>query len=108
MATLYDKVFESHAIPGTNLIYIDRHLLHEVTSPQAFEGLRLQGRPVKRRDLTLSTLDHNIPTSSRSHFKSISSYILLPNLWFVKEKNSRLQCETLEKNVIEFGLTHFG
>lgn len=62
--TLYDKVFDDHVVKsgdGDTLIYIDRHLVHEVTSPQAFEGLRNAGRPVRRTDCTLATVDHNIP-----------------------------------------------
>ena len=60
---------------GTALIYIDRHLVHEVTSPQAFEGLQVAGRPVRRPDCTLVTVDHNIPTSSRKHFKSTETFM---------------------------------
>ncbi|KAI8914387.1 3-isopropylmalate dehydratase [Gorgonomyces haynaldii] len=97
--TLYDKVFEAHLV-AEDLIYIDRHLVHEVTSPQAFEGLRNANRKVRRVDLTLSTVDHNIPTSSRVEYKNVST--------FVKQPDSRTQCETLEKNVKEFGLTYFG
>lgn len=62
--TLYDKVFDDHVVydgEGDTLIYIDRHLVHEVTSPQAFEGLEKAGRPVRRVDNTLATVDHNIP-----------------------------------------------
>ncbi|KAJ3254206.1 3-isopropylmalate dehydratase [Boothiomyces macroporosus] len=102
--TLYDKVFNDHVIDtmedGTCLIYIDRHLVHEVTSPQAFEGLRNANRSVRRPDLTLSTVDHNIPTSSRKEFKNVSS--------FVKQPDSKVQCETLEDNIKAFGLTYFG
>lgn len=102
--TLYDKVWDDHVIDqqedGTCLIYIDRHLVHEVTSPQAFEGLRNAGRPVRRPDCTLATVDHNIPTSTRKDFKNISS--------FIKEADSRTQCETLEQNIEAFGLTYFG
>ena len=101
--TLYDKVFADHIVhkDGDNhLLYIDRHLVHEVTSPQAFEGLRNAGRKVRRLDCTLSTLDHNIPTTPRTNFKSIDT--------FIKEEDSRLQCTTLEKNVKEFGVRYFG
>ncbi|KAJ3364215.1 3-isopropylmalate dehydratase [Kappamyces sp. JEL0680] len=102
--TLYDKVFASHVIEemedGTCLIYIDRHLVHEVTSPQAFEGLEQASRSVRRPDLTLSTVDHNIPTSSRSTFKSVAT--------FVKQPDSRMQVMTLEENIRKFGLTYFG
>lgn len=102
--TLYDKVFADHVVheaeDGTNLLYIDRHLVHEVTSPQAFEGLTNAGRKVRRIDCTLATVDHNIPTSSRSDFKSIDT--------FIKEDDSRLQCSTLEENVKNFGVRYFG
>ena len=68
--TLYDKIWESHLVDarddGTCLLYIDRHLVHEVTSPQAFEGLRNTKRSVRRPDLTLAVADHNVPTSDRS------------------------------------------
>lgn len=102
--TLYDKVFEQHIVDekpdGTVLLYIDRHLVHEVTSPQAFEGLKNANRKVRRPDCTLATTDHNVPTSPRKNFKSVSQ--------FVKEDDSRLQCETLEDNVRDFKLTYFG
>ena len=68
--TLYDKIWENHLVhkqdDGTCLIYVDRHLVHEVTSPQAFEGLRLQKRKVRRPELTLAVPDHNVPTTDRS------------------------------------------
>lgn len=102
--TIYQKIFDSHLISeendGTCLLYIDRHLVHEVTSPQAFEGLRIAKRPVRRTDCTLATVDHNIPTSSRKDYHNTES--------FVQEADSRLQCVTLEQNVKEFGLTFFG
>lgn len=102
--TLYDKVWDDHVVDqqedGTCLIYIDRHLVHEVTSPQAFEGLRNAGRKVRRPDCTLATVDHNIPTTPRKNFKNVST--------FIQEADSRTQCETLEHNVKEFGLTYFG
>jgi len=101
--TLYDKIWADHLVSqadGTSLIYIDRHLVHEVTSPQAFEGLRLASREVRRADCTLATVDHNIPTSSRKDFKDIKS--------FIAEADSRTQVETLEDNVKSFGLTYFG
>ncbi|KAJ3279228.1 3-isopropylmalate dehydratase, partial [Blyttiomyces sp. JEL0837] len=102
--TLYDKVFQDHVVDtledGTCLLYIDRHLVHEVTSPQAFEGLRNAGRSVRRPDNTLATVDHNIPTTSRASFKNVAT--------FVEESDSRTQCMTLEDNVKEFGLTYFG
>lgn len=101
--TLYDKVFQDHVVhsdAGSNLIYIDRHLVHEVTSPQAFEGLKNAGRSVRRPDCTLSTVDHNIPTISRVNFKNVST--------FIDEEDSRLQVETLEQNVKDFNLAYFG
>ncbi|CAG8952423.1 hypothetical protein HYFRA_00001170 [Hymenoscyphus fraxineus] len=102
--TLYDKVFQDHIVDerldGTILLYIDRHLVHEVTSPQAFEGLKNAGRQVRRPDCTLATTDHNVPTSSRKSFKNIES--------FVDVEDSRLQCMTLEDNVKDFGITYFG
>ncbi|CAE7784246.1 LEUA [Symbiodinium pilosum] len=101
--TLYDKIWTDHLVheaDGTSLIYIDRHLVHEVTSPQAFEGLRLSSREVRRTDCTLATVDHNIPTSSRKNFKDTKS--------FIAEADSRQQVVTLEDNVQAFGLTYFG
>ncbi|KAJ5805124.1 3-isopropylmalate dehydratase [Penicillium riverlandense] len=102
--TLYDKVFDAHVVneqeDGTVLLYIDRHLVHEVTSPQAFEGLKNASRKVRRPDCTLVTVDHNIPTSSRKNFKNAEQ--------FIEETDSRLQCTTLEENVKDFGLTYFG
>ena len=69
--TLYDKLWEMHVVrrndDGTCLIYVDRHLVHEVTSPQAFEGLRLAGRSLWRRNANLATADHNVPTTNRAH-----------------------------------------
>ncbi|KAF9498504.1 aconitase [Pleurotus eryngii] len=102
--TLYDKIWDDHVVDvqedGLALIYIDRHLVHEVTSPQAFEGLRNAGRPVRRPDCTLATVDHNIPTVSRKNFTSVDT--------FITEPDSRAQCVALEENVKEFGLTYFG
>ncbi|KIX02273.1 3-isopropylmalate dehydratase, large subunit [Rhinocladiella mackenziei CBS 650.93] len=102
--TLYDKVFQDHIVneqpDGTVLLYIDRHLVHEVTSPQAFEGLKNAKRKVRRPDCTLATTDHNVPTTPRKNFKNVAE--------FVKEEDSRLQCVTLEENVRDFGLTYFG
>jgi 3-isopropylmalate dehydratase len=102
--TLYDKVLQAHIVDekldGTVLLYIDRHLVHEVTSPQAFEGLKNAGRKVRRPDCTLATTDHNVPTSSRKSLKDIAS--------FIKEDDSRTQCVTLEENVRDFGITYFG
>lgn len=102
--TLFDKIWASHIVDelddGTCLLYIDRQLVHEVTSPQAFEGLTLAGRTVRRPDLTLATVDHNIPTTDRKTYKSTKS--------FVEDPDSRTQCLTLEENVKKFGLTYFG
>ncbi|ORY75749.1 aconitase family-domain-containing protein [Protomyces lactucae-debilis] len=102
--TLYDKIFADHTIDlqpdGTALLYIDRQICHEVTTPQAFANLRATGRGVRRPDCTLATTDHNVPTTPRKHFKNISS--------FIEEADSRLQCETLEENVKFFKLTYFG
>ncbi|KAK3897313.1 3-isopropylmalate dehydratase [Staphylotrichum tortipilum] len=102
--TLYDKVFQAHIVDekldGTILLYIDRHLVHEVTSPQAFEGLEVAGRKVRRPDCTLATTDHNVPTTSRKALKDIAS--------FIQEDDSRTQCVTLEENVKKFGITYFG
>ncbi len=92
--TLFDKVWQSHLVDvsddGTSVIYIDRHLVHEVTSPQAFEGLRLAGRTVRRPDLTIATEDHNTPTVD----------IDLP----IADVTSRAQIETLRANCAEFGV----
>lgn len=102
--TLYDKIWDDHIVDGSSdgnaLIYIDRHLVHEVTSPQAFEGLALAKRPVRRPDCTLVTVDHNVPTSSRKSFKSIES--------FIQNEQSRTQVLAVEKNVKAFNLPYFG
>jgi 3-isopropylmalate/(R)-2-methylmalate dehydratase large subunit len=96
--TLYDKIWETHLVDsqpdGTSLLYIDRHLVHEVTSPQAFEGLRTSGRRVRRPDATIAVADHNVPTTDRSRG--------------IEEPESRKQVETLERNVKEFGIEYFG
>ncbi|MDH3689773.1 MAG: 3-isopropylmalate dehydratase large subunit [Gammaproteobacteria bacterium] len=96
--TLYDKLWDSHVVhsdaDGTCLIYIDRHLVHEVTSPQAFEGLRAAGRKPWRIDSNLAVPDHNVPTTDRK--KGISDPV------------SRLQVETLGENCRRFGITEFG
>jgi 3-isopropylmalate/(R)-2-methylmalate dehydratase large subunit len=95
--TLFDKVWDSHVVErlpdGTCILYIDRHLVHEVTSPQAFEGLRLAGRRVRRPEATIAVADHNIPTTDRRAG--------------IAEPESRLQVETLERNVAEFGVPYF-
>ncbi|MBN8908163.1 MAG: 3-isopropylmalate dehydratase large subunit [Rhodospirillales bacterium] len=91
-------MFDDHVVDrqddGTCLLYIDRHLVHEVTSPQAFEGLRMAGRPVRRPDCTIAVADHNIPTVGSRKPSDI------------KEQDSRIQVETLEKNVKEFGVPY--
>ena len=96
--TLYDKIWDEHLVheqdDGTSLLYVDRHLVHEVTSPQAFEGLRNSKRQVRQPNLTLAVADHNVPTSDRS--KGIA------------DVESKLQVETLEKNCKEFGIKLFG
>ena len=100
--TMFDKIWESHLVDasdGQSLIYVDRHLVHEVTSPQAFEGLRTAGRGVRRPDCTLATVDHNVPTSDRSNFKDVES--------FITESDSRTQVVALQENVKEFDLTYF-
>jgi 3-isopropylmalate/(R)-2-methylmalate dehydratase large subunit len=95
--TLYDKLWHDHVVrtekDGTALLYIDRHLLHEVTSPQAFEGLTLAKRPVWRVSSNLAVADHNVPTKDRADG--------------IKDDISRLQVETLDRNASEFGLTYF-
>ena len=98
--TLYDKLWESHLVrtdeDGTALIYIDRQLVHEVTSPQAFEGLRLAGRKPWRVDANLATPDHNVPTTERSGGVST-----------IADPISRTQVETLDANCASFGITEF-
>jgi 3-isopropylmalate/(R)-2-methylmalate dehydratase large subunit len=90
--TLFDKIWSAHIVDkmpdGTCVLYIDRHLVHEVTSPQAFEGLRMAGRQVRRRDATIAVADHNVPTEDRSQG--------------IAEPESRLQVDTLERNVADF------
>ena len=96
--TIYDKIWEEHLVheqdDGTSLLFVDRHLIHEVTSPQACEGLRNTNRKVRQPRLTLAVADHNVPTTDRS--KGIS------------DEDSRIQVETLEKNCKEFGIQLFG
>lgn len=97
--TLYDKLWSSHLVAALEddewLIYVDRHLLYEVTSPQAFEGLRREGRKVRRPDLTLALADHNVPTVNRA-----------AGLDGIADPEGRLQVETLEANAAEFGLNY--
>ena len=101
--TIFEKIWDNHVVHvkngdvrnngGPSLIYIDRHLLHEVTSPQAFDGLRLNGRRVRRPDLTFATMDHNVPTTDRS----------IP----IVDQISSMQIQTLMQNCREFGITLF-
>src|SRR5688572_20677938 len=100
MQTLYDKLWQSHVVheesddpEGMALLYIDRHLVHEVTSPQAFEGLKLAGRKPWRLDSILAVADHNVPTTGRDHG--------------IKDPISRLQVDTLDQNCEELGITEF-
>src|SRR5260221_4235609 len=92
--TLFEKIWDGHVVhrqdDGTCVIYVDRHLVHEVTSPQAFEGLRMTGRAVRRPDATIAVADHNTPTTEGA-----------------MDEESRIQVETLEKNVAEFGVPYF-
>jgi len=100
--TLYDKLWEQHVVKeredGTALIYIDRQLLHEVTSPQAFEGLRLAGRQPWRLDANLATPDHNVPTTSKERESGVDGIV---------DPVSRIQVVTLDNNCDEFGITEF-
>ena len=95
--TLYDKLWDAHVVhqddDGTCLLYVDRHLLHEVTSPQAFEGLSQAHRKLWRVDANLAVVDHNVPTTDRSHG--------------IADPISRLQVETLDRNAKDFGVTYF-
>src|SRR4030088_3336472 len=95
--TLYDKIWDDHVVEtqpdGTSLLYIDRHLVHEVTSPQAFEGLRLSGRKVRAPEKTLAVVDHNVPTTAPN----------LPN----PHPESAEQIATLAQNAKDFGLEYF-
>ena len=96
--TLYDKIWDAHVAhesdDGTCVLYIDRHLVHEVTSPQAFEGLRMTGRTVRRPDATIAVPDHNVPTTA-------------DRLEEIKDEQSRIQVETLRQNAQEFGVELF-
>lgn len=95
--TLFDKIWDYHLIStqedGASLIYIDRHLVHEVTSPQAFEGLRMSGRVVNSPNRTLAVADHNVPTTDRAGG--------------IQEEESKIQVEALDKNVEDFGIPYF-
>ena len=96
--TLYDKIFDDHVVDrqddGTCLLYIDRHLVHEVTSPQAFEGLRMTGRTVRHPERTLAVVDHNVPTSPDRKFG-------------IKNEESRIQVEALATNAADFGVEYY-
>ena len=96
--TLFEKIWDQHVVreepDGTTLLYIDRHLVHEVTSPQAFEGLRLAGRRPRRPGATLAVPDHNVPTTDRARG--------------IADPMSALQVSTLEQNCAEFGITYYG
>ena len=96
--TLFDKIWQSHLIAsqedGTSLLYVDRHLIHEVSSPQAFEGLRLAGRRVRRPEAALAVADHNVPTTDRSAG--------------IDDEDARIQVATLEANCRAFGIELFG
>ena len=96
--TLFEKIWDKHLVASidesTNLIFVDLHLVHEVTSPQAFDSLRIAGRSVKHPELTLATIDHGVPTSDR--------------LLGIKDPLSKIQIEALETNCKEFGVTLFG
>ena len=95
--TLYDKIWNDHLVDqqeeGNALLYVDRHLIHEVTSPQAFEGLRLANRKVRQPKLTLAVADHNVPTTDRSQG--------------IKDKESEIQVNVLRKNCEEFNIELF-
>ncbi|WP_339647215.1 3-isopropylmalate dehydratase large subunit [uncultured Pelagibacterium sp.] len=95
--TLYDKIWDDHVVAynedGTAILYIDRHLVHEVTSPQAFEGLRLSGRKVRAPERTLAVVDHNVPTSDRTHG--------------IDDPDSKIQVDTLAKNALDFGVEYY-
>src|SRR5208282_3687981 len=95
--TLFDKIWQSHLVDvqddGTCVLYIDRHLVHEVTSPQAFEGLRAAGRRVRRPAATLAVADHNVPTLNRAKG--------------VDDPESKIQIDTLAANCHEFGVPYF-
>lgn len=96
--TLFEKIWDAHVVSqipdGPAILYIDKHLIHEVTSPQAFDGLRKRGIPVRRPDRILATADHNVPTLNQH----------LP----IKEELSRIQVEKLTKNCAEFGIDLYG
>ena len=90
--TMFEKIWQAHELDGSGLIYIDLHLVHEVTSPQAFDALRMEGRRVRRPDRTLATADHNTPTDGT------------PMAAMIRDELSRVQVQTLERNCEEFGI----
>ena len=94
--TLFDKIWSDHLVrqrdDGTSLLYIDRHLVHEVTSPQAFEGLKIANRSVHRPDATIAVADHNVPTINRQN---------------IEDPQSKIQVETLAQNTKEHGIQYF-
>src|ERR1700752_3202962 len=98
--SMFAKIWDAHEVRppetegGASLLYVDLHLVHEVTSPQAFEGLRMAGRKLRRPDLTIAVADHNIPTVGSRVPEDIA------------EEDSRIQVQTLEKNVVEFGVPY--
>ena len=96
--TLYDKIWDAHVVDttadGTSLLYIDRHLVHEVTSPQAFEGLRMSGRKVRRPEQTIAVPDHNVPTTA-------------DRVNGIENPEGRIQVAELDKNAKEFGLNYY-
>src|SRR5579859_1066795 len=98
--TLYEKIWDAHVVSqredGTALLYIDRHLVHEVTSPQAFDGLRAAGRRVRRPDLTLAVPDHNLPTTARADAQG--------NRLPIADARSAQQLSALTRNTAEFGI----
>ena len=101
--TLYDKLWQDHLVKsradGTALIYIDRHLIHEVTSPQAFEGLRLAGRKLWRKDSLVATPDHNVPSEAAERAGGVSG---------IRDEVSRIQVQTLDENCADFDVVQFG
>ena len=101
--TLSEKIWDQHLVRREegkpDLLYIDMHLIHEVTSPQAFESMRMAGRTVRRPELTLATVDHNIPTSAGRAVRGVAG---------IADEMSRAQVAALEANVKEFGVDYFG
>ncbi|MFO0514376.1 MAG: aconitase family protein, partial [Rhodobacterales bacterium] len=96
--TLYDKIWDAHVVhqadDGTCLLYIDRHLVHEVTSPQAFEGLRMAGRTVRAPEKTIAVPDHNVPTTAGRDTH-------------IDNEESRIQVEALDRNARDFGINYY-